>query len=62
MAQTRVPKTAEFDSIVIGGGLSGLLAAHQLEASGRRVALVEAMDSLMIFWVDHRVSDGEQVS
>jgi hypothetical protein len=46
MAQSKTIKTAEFDSIVIGGGLSGLIAAHQLESTGRKVALIEGMDSL----------------
>lgn len=46
MAQTRNIKTDEFDSLIIGGGLTGLLAAHQLDSTGRRVALVESMDML----------------
>ena len=46
MAQTRNFKTDEFDSLIIGGGLTGLLAAHQLDSTGRRVALVESMDTL----------------
>ncbi len=46
MAQTRNIKTDEFDSLIIGGGLSGLLAAHQLDSTGRRVVLVESMDTL----------------
>lgn len=44
MAHVKTGKSQEFDSIVIGGGLSGLLVAHQLEGTGRKVALVEAMD------------------
>ncbi len=39
-------KASEFDSLVIGGGLSGLLVARQLEKTGRRVALIEALDLL----------------
>lgn len=46
MAQTKSPKALEFDTLVIGGGLSGLLAAHSLEATGRHVALIEALDTL----------------
>lgn len=46
MAQSKNIKSAEFDSIVIGGGLSGLIAAHQLESTGRKVALVEGLDTL----------------
>lgn len=46
MAQIKNIKTHEFDSIVIGGGLSGLIAAHQLESTGRKVALVEGLDLL----------------
>jgi hypothetical protein len=46
MAQTRNIKTDEFDSLIIGGGLSGLLVANQLENTGRKVALVESMESL----------------
>ncbi len=44
MAQMKPGKSQEFDSIVIGGGLSGLLVAHQLEGTGRKVALIEALD------------------
>lgn len=46
MAQSKNSKTHEFDSIVIGGGLCGLIAANQLEHTGRKVALVEALDVL----------------
>lgn len=46
MAQSRNTKTHEYDSIVIGGGLAGLIAANQLEHTGRKVALVEALDVL----------------
>jgi hypothetical protein len=46
MAQMKSSKAQEFDSIVIGGGLSGLIIAHQLEATGRKVALVDALDVL----------------
>ena len=44
MAQTKSPKASEYDSIVIGGGLSGLLIAHQLEEAGRKVALIDSFD------------------
>lgn len=46
MAQTKIDKTHEYDSIVIGAGLAGLLVANQLESSGRKVALIEALDQL----------------
>jgi hypothetical protein len=46
MAQSKNTKTHEYDSIVIGGGLAGLIAANQLEHTGRKVALIEAMDTL----------------
>lgn len=46
MAQSKNIKTHEYDSIVIGGGLSGLIAANQLESTGRKVALVEGLDIL----------------
>lgn len=46
MAQSKSIKTDEFDSLVIGGGLSGLIAAHQLESTGRKVALIEGLDTL----------------
>lgn len=44
MAQTKTPKAQEFDTLVIGAGLAGLIAANALEATGRNVALIEAMD------------------
>ena len=46
MAQSKNIKTDEFDSIVIGAGLAGLIVANQLEATGRRVALIEGLDTL----------------
>ena len=46
MAQSKSSKIHEYDSIVIGGGLAGLLAANQLEHTGRKVALIEALDTL----------------
>jgi hypothetical protein len=46
MAQSKSTKTDEFDSIVIGAGLAGLIVANQLEATGRRVALVEGLDTV----------------
>lgn len=46
MAQSKNSKTHEFDSLVIGAGLAGLLAANQLERTGRKVALIEALDVL----------------
>ncbi len=45
MAQTKTPKAQEFDTLVIGAGLSGLIAANVLEASGRNVALLEALET-----------------
>jgi len=44
MAQSKIVKSDEFDSIIIGSGLAGLIAAHQLEGTGRRVALIEGLD------------------
>lgn len=44
MAQTKTTKAQEFDTLVIGAGLGGLIAANALEASGRNVALVESLD------------------
>lgn len=39
-------KKTNFDSIVIGGGLTGLIAAEVLTRTGRDVAIVEAHDAL----------------
>lgn len=46
MAQSRSLKSDEFDSLVIGGGLAGLIVAHVLEGTGRKVALIDGMDRL----------------
>lgn len=46
MAQTKTPKAQEFDTIVIGAGLSGLIAANVLEATGRNVLLIESLDTV----------------
>jgi hypothetical protein len=46
MAQSKNIKTHEFDSLVIGGGLAGLITANQLEHTGRKVALIEGLDTL----------------
>ncbi len=46
MAQSKSTKTYEYDSMVIGAGLGGLITAHQLEGTGRKVALIEALDFL----------------
>jgi hypothetical protein len=46
MAQSKTTKSDEFDSIIVGAGLTGLLAAHQLEGTGRKVALIEGLDAL----------------
>lgn len=35
-----------FDSVIIGAGISGLVAAHRLKKSGRRVLLIEGSDRL----------------
>ncbi len=46
MAQTKTPKAQEFDTLVIGAGLSGLIAANVLEATGRNVVLIESLDTV----------------
>ena len=46
MAQIKSPKAQEFDTLIVGGGLSGLLSAHVLEATGRNVLLIESMETL----------------
>lgn len=46
MAQTKTPKAQEFDTLVIGAGLSGLIAANVLEATGRNVVIIEALDTI----------------
>jgi hypothetical protein len=46
MAQLKTPKAQEFDTLVIGAGLSGLIVANALDATGRNVALVEAADHI----------------
>lgn len=45
MAQSKTTQSYEFDSVIIGGGLSGLIAAHVLEGTGRKVALIEGLDA-----------------
>jgi predicted oxidoreductase len=40
-ADPRTPPTAEPDAIVVGAGLAGLVAAHELVAAGRRVLIVD---------------------
>ncbi|HUG43950.1 MAG TPA: FAD-dependent oxidoreductase [Acidobacteriota bacterium] len=57
-AQMRRAEDALFDAIVIGGGISGAAAFHELSRSGLRVALVEKGDfacatsqaSAMMIW------------
>jgi hypothetical protein len=46
MAQSKTIHSSEYDSLVIGGGLAGLIVAHQLEGTGRKVALIEGLDAL----------------
>lgn len=46
MAQIKTPKAQEFDVLIIGGGLAGLLAANALEHAGRSAVIVEAHDVL----------------
>jgi hypothetical protein len=46
MAQLKTPKAQEFDTLVIGAGLSGLIVANALEFTGRNVVLVEAVDHI----------------
>lgn len=46
MAQSKTVHISEYDTLVIGSGLAGLLAAHHLEGTGRKVALIEGLDSL----------------
>ncbi len=46
MAQLKTSKAQEFDTLVIGAGLAGLIAANALEASGRNVVLVESSDHI----------------
>ncbi len=46
MAQVKTTKAQEFDTIVIGAGLSGLIAANVLEATGRNVLLIESLETV----------------
>ncbi|MBX3020385.1 MAG: NAD(P)-binding protein [Bdellovibrionales bacterium] len=38
--------SSHYDTLVLGGGLSGLLITHRLHSAGQRVALIEARETL----------------
>ncbi|CAO1652390.1 FAD-dependent oxidoreductase 2 FAD binding domain-containing protein [Salinibacterium sp. NYA9b] len=39
--ESRLPQSPKLDAIVVGGGLAGLVAAAELLAAGKHIALVE---------------------
>ena len=51
----------EVDVVVVGAGLAGLAAAHELEAAGLRVQVVEARDRVGGRTLNHALGSGEPV-
>lgn len=43
-------KTMKFDTIIIGGGLSGLVSGIESAKSGRKTAIISAGQSALHFW------------
>jgi monoamine oxidase len=49
---------ADVDAVVVGGGLSGLVAARQVASSGRSVLVVEARDRVGGRLLNHQLASG----
>lgn len=49
------------DTVVVGAGLAGLVAARELVKDGHRVAVLEARDRVGGRTLDHRLADGERI-
>jgi len=52
---------SKVDVVVVGGGLSGLVAARRVARSGRRVLLVEARTRVGGRLLNHRLKDGTTI-
>jgi len=57
--QGSLPK--QVDVVVVGGGLSGLVAARQVARAGRKVLVVEARNRVGGRLLNHRLNDGSVI-
>ena len=55
------PNRSAYDCVVIGAGLSGLIAARNLHRSGKLVLVVEARDRIGGRMHGHRLASGQWI-